>query len=168
VPNWRHKGSTLITLNGAIHNAHSYALNLGHQRTNQVFTNATLSLAGERTGYTYDNLGQLKTATGKLADGSTIETLRANQGKGRAKDCEMIKRGDSFSPMNASQNEAKIGYVILNIQLRRLSRAGRLCSSHTAVLVNQIAFNTGSRPGHCWPHSDRKVPVLGRQPTVAA
>ena len=64
-------GSSLITSNGAIHNAHSYALNLGHQRTNQVFTNATLSLAGERMGYTYDNLGQLKTATGKLADGST-------------------------------------------------------------------------------------------------
>ena len=46
-------------------------LNLGHQRTNQVFTNATLSLAGERMGYSYDNIGQLKTATGKLADGTT-------------------------------------------------------------------------------------------------
>jgi hypothetical protein len=44
---------------------------LGHQRTNQVFTNATLSLAVQRMGYTYDNIGQLKTATGKLADGST-------------------------------------------------------------------------------------------------
>jgi len=69
-------GSTLISSNGAIHNAHGYQLNVGHQRTNQVFTNATLSLAGERMGYTYDNIGQLKTATGKLADGSTGPRVR--------------------------------------------------------------------------------------------
>jgi len=63
--------STLVASNGTVWDAQGYQLNLGHQRTNQVFTNATLTLAGERMGYTYDNIGQLKTATGKLSDGTT-------------------------------------------------------------------------------------------------
>ena len=67
----RMTNSTLVTSGGAVRNAHGYQLNLGHQRTNQVFTNATLSLAGERMGYSYDNIGQLKVAKGKLADGTT-------------------------------------------------------------------------------------------------
>src|SRR5512135_1440840 len=64
-------GSTLVASNGTVWDAQGYQLNLGHQRTNQVFTNATLSLAGERMRYGYDNIGQLQTAVGKLPDGTS-------------------------------------------------------------------------------------------------
>jgi hypothetical protein len=39
-------------------NAHSYVNNAGNQRVQQTFT------AGDYVNYTYDNIGQLKTATG--------------------------------------------------------------------------------------------------------
>ncbi len=46
-------------------NSHGYVYNEGHQRTNQTFT------AGNYVDYTYDNIGQLKTAKGKEAGGTT-------------------------------------------------------------------------------------------------
>jgi len=66
--------STLVSAAGTVRNAHGYQLNLGHQRTNQVFTNATLALAGQRLGYTYDQIGQLKKAEGTQTNGTAWGT----------------------------------------------------------------------------------------------
>ncbi|MGO8931752.1 MAG: RHS repeat-associated core domain-containing protein [Limisphaerales bacterium] len=58
--------STVLTGSGqSIINSHSYQLNQASQRTQQVFT------AGNYVNYTYDNLGQLQSATGKEAGGTT-------------------------------------------------------------------------------------------------
>ena len=46
-------------------NSHSYQLNAANQRTQQVFT------AADYVNYTYDNIGQLKTAWGKESGGTT-------------------------------------------------------------------------------------------------
>lgn len=45
-------------------NSHAYDYNSGHQRTKQTFT------AGNYVDYTYDDIGQLKTARGKEAGGT--------------------------------------------------------------------------------------------------
>jgi RHS repeat-associated protein len=66
--------TTLVTANGAVANAHRYELNVGHQRTGQVFTNTLLPLAGQSMGYSYDGIGQLKAAQGTNADGMTFWT----------------------------------------------------------------------------------------------
>ena len=54
------KNSGLSTIN-----SHSYQLNPANQRTQQVFT------AGNYVNYTYDGMGQLKTANGKESGGTT-------------------------------------------------------------------------------------------------
>jgi len=54
------QNSQLSTLN-----SHQYAYNSGHQRTKQTLT------AGNYVDYSYDNIGQLKTAKGKEAGGAT-------------------------------------------------------------------------------------------------
>jgi len=54
------KNAQLSTLN-----SHQYEYNSGHQRTKQTLT------AGNYVDYTYDNIGQLKTAKGKEAGGAT-------------------------------------------------------------------------------------------------
>jgi RHS repeat-associated protein len=54
------QNSALTTLN-----SHQYQYNGGHQRTKQTFT------AGNFADYTYDNIGQLKTAKGKESGGAT-------------------------------------------------------------------------------------------------
>ena len=46
-------------------NSHSYTVNQANQRTEQVFT------AGNYEDYTYDKIGQLKTAKGKESGGVT-------------------------------------------------------------------------------------------------
>jgi hypothetical protein len=58
--------STVVkySTNGAL-NSHSYAYNAGNQRT--VLTNT----ARDFRNFTYDNIGQLKTAVGKEAGGTT-------------------------------------------------------------------------------------------------
>ncbi len=54
----RTSGNTLL-------NAHDYTYNDGHQRTKQTRT------AGDYVDYTYDDIGQLKTAVGKESGGSS-------------------------------------------------------------------------------------------------
>jgi len=54
-------------LNNSVHatlNSHAYGYNVGSQRTNQV------RFDGSSVSYTYDNLGQLKAATGKESGGA--------------------------------------------------------------------------------------------------
>ena len=46
-------------------NSHAYEYNDGHQRTKQTFT------AGNYVDYTFDNIGQLKTAKGQESGGTT-------------------------------------------------------------------------------------------------
>jgi hypothetical protein len=66
--------TTLLTSGGVVANAHRYNLNVGHQRTGQVFTNIWLALAGQSMGYSYDGIGQVKVAQGTNADGTTLWT----------------------------------------------------------------------------------------------
>jgi YD repeat-containing protein len=54
------KNAQLSTLN-----SHQYSYNTANQRTQQVFT------AGDYVNYSYDPIGQLKTAVGKEAGGTT-------------------------------------------------------------------------------------------------
>jgi YD repeat-containing protein len=58
-------GTGLYTPFASPANGHGYAYNAAHQRTRQVFT------AGNYIDYTYDKIGQLKTATGWEADTTT-------------------------------------------------------------------------------------------------
>ena len=58
-------GTTLDDSTNGVLNFHGYGYNVGNQRTNQSFT------AGNFVNYTYDNIGQLKTAKGQEATGGT-------------------------------------------------------------------------------------------------
>ncbi|HEY5911514.1 MAG TPA: RHS repeat-associated core domain-containing protein [Verrucomicrobiae bacterium] len=56
---------TLYHPNGTVLDSHGYSYDMGSQRTQQVFTAANF------VNYTYDNIGQLKTAAGWEQDGTT-------------------------------------------------------------------------------------------------
>ena len=58
-------GTTLDDSTNGVLNFHGYGYNVGNQRTNQSFT------AGNFVNYTYDGIGQLKTAKGQEATGGT-------------------------------------------------------------------------------------------------
>jgi RHS repeat-associated protein len=57
--------TTLKSSSHATINSHSYQLNQGNQRTQQVFT------AGNYVDYTYDDIGQLESARGRESGGAT-------------------------------------------------------------------------------------------------
>jgi len=61
--------TALETSAGSVINAHQYAYNPGNQRTEQTFT------AGNYVNYTYDNIGQLRTALGTEPGGVTNRML---------------------------------------------------------------------------------------------
>ena len=67
--------TTLKNSGGTVLNSHAYQLNKGNQRTNQtrisqVFSNNLLLSATNSVAYTYDAIGELKTAVGKEASGT--------------------------------------------------------------------------------------------------
>ena len=56
--------TTLRNSGGTLLNLHNYGYNAGSQRTHQVFT------AGNYVNYTYDNMGQLTSASGRESAGA--------------------------------------------------------------------------------------------------
>jgi RHS repeat-associated protein len=76
----RLRSTTLQDPQQATINDHQYAYDMGSQRTQQVFT------AGNYVDYTYDNIGQLKTAKGAEPDGQGGQMRRLHEQFGYAYD----------------------------------------------------------------------------------
>lgn len=95
----------------AILNSHQYTYNLGSQRTQQVFT------VGNYINYTYDNIGQLKTAQGKES-GGTMNRLQERLGYAY----------DAAGNLNYRTNNALIqAFLVNNLnELTNVTRSGSL------------------------------------------
>jgi hypothetical protein len=72
--------TTLLDPQSTTINAHQYEYDMGSQRTQQVFTE------GNFVNYTYDNIGQLKTALGAEPDGIGGQIPRLHEQFGYAYD----------------------------------------------------------------------------------
>src|SRR5207247_7080192 len=122
-------GTWLKNSGGSILNSHAYSYNLAGQRTSvtNTFTNYV--------SYTYDNIGQLKTAVGKESGG----TARLNEQFGYAY--------DAAGNLNKRTNNALVqtfGVNSLN-ELSTITRSGTLTvagtttSTATNVTVNSLS-----------------------------
>jgi len=96
----------LMNSQGYAMNAHYYVNNVGNQRVQQTFA------SGDYVNYTYDNIGQLKTATGKESGG----TPRLNEQFGYAY--------DAAQNLNLRTNNALVQTFNVN-NLNELTTAGR-------------------------------------------
>jgi RHS repeat-associated protein len=124
-------GTFLKDSGNSILNSHSYGYNAGHQRISMT------NFAGNYWSYTYDNSGQLKTATGSESGG----TARLQE-----------KLGYAYDPAGNLQYRTNNGLIqTFNVntlnQISSLSRSGTLTvagtttSSATNVTVNGSTAN---------------------------
>jgi RHS repeat-associated protein len=115
-------GTFLMNGQGYYLNAHSYVNNVGNQRVQQTFT------AGDYVNYTYDNIGQLKTATGNESGG----THRLNEQFGY--------KYDAAHNLNYRTNNALIQTFNVN-SLNELTAAGRSGTLTVAGTTTSPATN---------------------------
>ncbi|MGO8928263.1 MAG: RHS repeat-associated core domain-containing protein [Limisphaerales bacterium] len=111
--------STVLTGSGqAIINSHSYQLNQASQRTQQVFT------VTNYVNYTYDNMGQLRSASGKEAGGTTNRLQE-----------QLGYLYDAAGNLNFRTNNALLQTFIVNSlnELTNLSRSGTLTVEGTTT-----------------------------------
>jgi len=147
------KNSTNGTLN-----AHTYIYNLGSQPTQQVFT------AGNYVNYSYDNIGQVKTARGTELNGTTP---RQNEQFGYSY--------DSCDNLNFRTNNSLFQAFNVNSlnELNTVTRTGTLTSSGTTtspatnVLVNTVVAdlyndNTFARTNLSLADGSNTVTAIGR------
>jgi RHS repeat-associated protein len=99
-------------------NSHSYQLNQASQRTQQVFT------AGNFVNYTYDNMGQLQSATGKESGGSTNRLQE-----------QLRYVYDAVGNLNYRTNNALVQTFIVNSlnEFTNVSRSGTLTVEGTTT-----------------------------------
>lgn len=109
-------------------NAHAYTYNPGHQRTNQTFT------AGNYQNYIYDNIGQLKTATGWESD--TV-TPRLHEQHGYAYD-------KAWNLQHRTNNALLQTFATDNLnQLATINRSGTLTvAGNTTTPATGLDVNT--------------------------
>jgi hypothetical protein len=122
--------TVLMDSQNTVLNGHGYSYNTGNQRTQQVFT------AGNYLNYTYDAIGQLKTAQGKESGGLTN---RLHEQFGYAY--------DAAGNLNYRTNNALIQTFAVNSlnELSDVTRSGTLTVAGTTtgpatnVTVNSLA-----------------------------
>ena len=117
----------LLTSSSSLLNAHSYGYNLASQRT--TLTNK----AGDYRNYTYDGAGQLKTALGYEANGST----RLNEKLGYAY--------DAAGNLNYRTNNAFLQVFAVNSlnELSNVTRSGTLTvAGNTTTAATNVTVNT--------------------------
>jgi RHS repeat-associated protein len=109
----------------AVLNSHSYEYNQGHQRTRQTFT------AANYVDYTYDNIGQLKTATGTESDGTT---RRLNEQFGYGYDA-------GWNLSYRTNNDLTENFSVNNLnELTSISRSG------TMTVAGSVSEPPGASP----------------------
>ena len=113
--------TTLQDAQFATINAHQYGYDMGSQRTQQVFT------AGNFVDYTYDNIGQLKTATGLEPDGQGGQTPRLHEQFGYAYDA-------AWNLNYRTNNQLVQAFGVNNLnELTTAGRSGTLTVAGTAT-----------------------------------
>lgn len=110
-------------------NSHSYEYNPGHQRTKQTFT------AGNYVDYTYDNIGQLKTARGKEADG----TVRLHEQFGYAYDAAWNLNYRTNNALVQTFNVNSLNQLTTINRNGTLTVAGAVSATPTSVTVKDNA-----------------------------
>ncbi|MCX8107586.1 MAG: hypothetical protein N3G20_02145, partial [Verrucomicrobiae bacterium] len=110
-------------------NSHAYQYNQGHQRTKQTFT------AGNYVDYTYDDIGQLKTARGKEADG----TARLHEQFGYAYDAAWNLNYRTNNSLVQTFNVNRLNQLTTISRSGTLTVAGAVSTTPTSVTVKDNA-----------------------------
>lgn len=121
--------STTLYVNGTVGNQHSYIYNAANQRTRQTFME---SATGNYVDYTYDDIGQLKTAKGWESGGTTP---RLNEQFGY--------EYDKAWNLNRRTNNALVQTFGLN-NLNELTNATRSGTLTVAGVASQPGANLSS------------------------
>ena len=120
----------LLNSGSSILDSSAYAYDLGNERTQQVFT------AGNYINYTYDNIGQLKSAIGKEAGGTT-NRLQEQFGYAYDKAWNLSQRTNNLLIQN-------FGVNVLN-ELTNGTRSGTLTVGGTTTSVaTNVTVNTSN------------------------
>jgi len=118
--------TVLLKSDDSILNSHFYTYNVGNQRTKQTFT------AGNATDYTYDPIGQLKTARGKTPGA----TNRWNEQFGYAYDAAGNLNFRTNYTMVQTFNVNNLNELTTVTNNGRLTVAGTTAGLATSVTVN--------------------------------
>lgn len=121
--------TVLCKANWTVLNSHAYQYNQGHQRTKQTFT------AGNYVDYTYDNIGQLKTARGKEADG----TARLHEQFGYAYDAAWNLNYRTNNSLVQTFNVNRLNQLTTISRSGTLTVAGAVSTTPTSVTVKDNA-----------------------------
>ncbi len=124
----------LVNTRGQVLNEHQYGYNAGSQRTNTVRTD------GSKVAYTYDGIGQLKTATGREAD----NTSRLHEQFGYAYDAAGNLNYRTNNALVQAFNVDSLNQLTTNTRSGTLTVAGMSSASATNVTVNS---STATRYG---------------------
>jgi RHS repeat-associated protein len=144
--------TVLKTAGGTTNNVHAYAYNNANQRMKQTFKD------GNYLDYTYDNIGQLKTAFGKELGG----TARAHEQFGYAYD-------KAWNLNWRTNNLLQQQFQVNNLnELTTLSRSGTLtvAGSVNLATTNITVSGTGLSTGTATRYADNSW-VAGSQATLA-
>jgi len=136
--------TVLKKADATILNSHEYVYNDGHQRTKQTFT------AGNYQDYTYDDMGQLKTAKGKEAGGSTS---RLQEQFGYAYDAAWNLNYRTNNGLTQTFNVNSLNQLTTGSRSGTMTVVGNVWSNATSVTVNtsnavRYADNTFASTNH--------------------
>ena len=109
---------------------HAYAYNVGNQRTSQTFLNNNYQ------NYTYDNIGQLTSATGKESGGTSRLQEQLKYAYDAAHNLN-IRTNNALIQTFAVNNLNELSNVTRNVT-NALTVAGTTTSPATSVTINGI------------------------------
>jgi len=121
--------TTLKNTQNSTLNTHDYSYNQGNQRTQQVFT------PGNYVNYTYDNIGQLRTAKGKE---SGAVTNRLHEQMGYAYDAASNLKQRTNNALMQTVNVNSLNELSTVSRSGTLTVAGTTTSAATNVSVNSL------------------------------
>jgi len=121
-------GTYLLDNHGNYLNVHAYVNNVGNQRIQQSFT------AGDYVSYGYDNIGQLKTATGRESGG----TIRLNEEFGYTYDAAHNLYHRANNALMQTFNVNTLNELTTASRSGTFTAAGTTTSPATNVTVNAL------------------------------
>ena len=130
--------TALYGVGGNLRNQHTYAMNEANQRTKQTFT------GGNFTDYTYDDIGQLKTAKGKESGGSTS---RLNEQFGYAYDAAWnlnYRTNNALTQTFSVDSKNQLTTAARSGTLTVAGQASQPGANLTSVTVSGTGLTTGS------------------------
>jgi hypothetical protein len=153
----RMTGTSLKNSAHAVLNSHSYLHDDANQRTRQTQTD------GSRVDYTYDNIGQVRSAVGRELDG----TLRLHENYGYAYDLagNLMYRTNNAMVETFSVNA--INQITLIDAANSLTVAGATTTAATNVTVNGVTAtlytdNTFARQNVSWQDGNNVFTAVAR------